>query len=62
MYSNILVPVDDSATAALGVAEAIKVAKNQGATVRVIHIVNELIMTGPLDFRAESAGRKKREL
>ena len=49
MYSNILVPVDDSATAALGVAEAIKVAKNQGATVRVIHIVNELIMMGSFD-------------
>ena len=49
MYSNILVPVDGSATASLGVDEAIKVAKNQGATVRVIHIVNELIMMGSFD-------------
>ncbi|MEO7207776.1 MAG: universal stress protein [Steroidobacteraceae bacterium] len=49
MYSSILVPVDGSATAALGVAEAIKLAKNQDATVRVIHIVNELIVMGSND-------------
>ena len=49
MYSNILVPVDGSATAALGVAEAIKLAKNQDATVRLIHIVNELILMGSYD-------------
>ena len=49
MYSNILVPVDGSATASLGIAEAIKLAKNQDAKVRLIHIVNELIMMGSYD-------------
>ncbi len=49
MYSRILVPVDGSATAALGVAEAVKFAKNQDANVHLIHIVNELIMMGSND-------------
>jgi len=45
MYSNILVPIDGSATANLGLGEAIKLARNQGARLRLIHIVNELILT-----------------
>lgn len=49
MYSNILVPVDGSATAALGVAEAVKLARDQDATLRLIHVVNELIMMTSYD-------------
>ena len=49
MYSNILVPVDGSATAALGVAEAVKLAQDQDATLRLIHVVNELIMMTSYD-------------
>lgn len=47
MYSKILVPVDGSEASNLGLAEAIKLAKNQGAALRLVHIVNELIMTSP---------------
>lgn len=49
MYRKILVPVDGSPTAALGLAEAIKLAKNQGATLRLIHVVNEFIMASPYE-------------
>jgi nucleotide-binding universal stress UspA family protein len=44
MYKKILVPVDGSETANLGLNEAVKVAKNQGSRIRLVHIVNELIM------------------
>lgn len=47
MYSRILVPVDGSATSSSGMTEAIRLAKDQHATIRLIHVVNELIlMTG----------------
>ncbi|MGZ3018950.1 universal stress protein, partial [Pseudomonas aeruginosa] len=46
MYGEILVPIDGSETANLGLNEAIKLAKNQGARMRLVHIVNELIMAG----------------
>jgi nucleotide-binding universal stress UspA family protein len=44
MYTNILVPVDGSETAALGLNEAIKVAKNQNGAIRLVHVVDELIV------------------
>ena len=49
MYSNILVPLDGSPTATLGLAEAIKLAKNQGGSLRLLHVANELIMAYPYD-------------
>jgi nucleotide-binding universal stress UspA family protein len=45
MYSNILVPIDGSDTANLGLGEAIKLAQDQGARLRLFHVVNELILT-----------------
>lgn len=47
MYAKILVPIDGSETSTLGLAEAIKVAKNQNGMLRLIHVVNEFIMTSP---------------
>jgi nucleotide-binding universal stress UspA family protein len=44
MYQKILVPVDGSETSNLGLTEAIKLAKRQGAQVRLVHIVNEFIL------------------
>ena len=41
MYTKILVPVDGSATSTLGLEEAIKIAKNQGSKLRLVHVVNE---------------------
>ena len=49
MFSRILVPVDGSPTATLDFSEAIKLAKDQGGTLRLIHVVNEFIMTSPYE-------------
>jgi nucleotide-binding universal stress UspA family protein len=42
MYAKILVPVDGSPTATLGLREALKLAKAHGAQIRLIHVVDEL--------------------
>ncbi len=47
MYQKILVPIDGSETATLGLSEAIRLAKNQGARIKLVHIVNELIVVLP---------------
>ena len=44
MYRKILVPVDGSETAMRGLDEAIKLAKDQTAKIRLIHVVNELMV------------------
>lgn len=44
MYQRILVPIDGSSTAARGLVEATRLAKDQGARLRIIHVVNELTM------------------
>jgi nucleotide-binding universal stress UspA family protein len=44
MYKRILVPVDGSACSAHGLAEAIRLAKNQGGSIRLMHVVNEFIL------------------
>ncbi len=42
MYQRILVPVDGSPTAERGLTEAMALAKLTGATLRLIHVVDEL--------------------
>ena len=49
MYKRILVPIDGSGPSALGLAEAIVLAKNQGAALRLVHVVNELIIPGRIE-------------
>jgi nucleotide-binding universal stress UspA family protein len=44
MYKRILVPVDGSETAMFGLHEAIRLAKNQRATLRLFHVVNDFLM------------------
>lgn len=44
MYKRILVPTDGSDTAICGLREAIKLAKDMSAQIRIIHIVDELVM------------------
>jgi nucleotide-binding universal stress UspA family protein len=44
MYTKILVPIDGSATSLLGLGEAIKLAKSSGATLRIVHVVNEYVI------------------
>jgi len=41
MYRNILVPIDGSETAGLGLHEAIQLARTLGAQIRVLHVVNQ---------------------
>jgi nucleotide-binding universal stress UspA family protein len=44
MYGKILVPIDGSQTSALGLNEAVKIAKSQGSRIRLVHIVNEFVL------------------
>ena len=41
MYQNILVPIDGSETAGLGLREAIQLARTLNARLRVLHVVNK---------------------
>lgn len=41
MYQNILVPLDGSETAALGLHEAIELARTLDARIRLLHVVNK---------------------
>ena len=44
MYQRILVPVDGSPTSLTGLREAIRLAKNQHAALRLVHVVDEFVM------------------
>lgn len=44
MYQKILVPIDGSDTAKLGLDEAVRLAKDQNASLRLIHVVNEAMI------------------
>jgi nucleotide-binding universal stress UspA family protein len=46
MYRRILVPIDGSRTAARGLKEAIRLAKDQGAKVRFVHVVDKMAIIG----------------
>lgn len=46
MYQNILVPVDGSDTAKHGLAEAVKIAKHHGSRLRLLHVMNEVVLSG----------------
>jgi len=52
MYKKILVPTDGSDTATAGLREAIKLAKEQGAQIRIIHVVDELVAVSPYIYGA----------
>ena len=70
MYQRILVPVDGSHTSTLGLQEAIRIAINQRARLRIIHVVDELVVaqnfdgftnTGDLIDALRDAGKKALE-
>jgi nucleotide-binding universal stress UspA family protein len=44
MYSRILVPIDGSGASLKGLGEAIKLAKDSGARLKLVHIVDELVI------------------
>ena len=47
-YKRILVPLDGSATATAGLREALRMAKGQGATLQLLHVVDQhsVVMMG----------------
>jgi nucleotide-binding universal stress UspA family protein len=47
MYKQILVPVDGSATSRRGLEEAMRIAKDSGGTLRLVHVVDELVLVDP---------------
>ena len=49
MFRRILVPIDGSRASNLGLAEAIKLAKDSDATLCLLHVVDELVVTQHLD-------------
>ena len=70
MYQRILVPVDGSHTSTLGLHEAIRLAIDQRASLRSIHVVDELLIAqnfegyinaGELIDSLEASGRKALE-
>ncbi len=52
MYRRIFVPIDGSPTSNLGLNEAIKLAKDQGAKVRLFHLVDEYFVVSSPDEAA----------
>lgn len=50
MYRRILVPVDGSTTAARGLREAIRLAKDQRARIRLVHVVDETMILGTAEL------------
>lgn len=50
MYQHILVPVDGSATSDRALQEALKLARQQDAQVRLIHIVEDVLLPDPESF------------
>ena len=44
MYKKILVPVDGSKPSSIGLEEAIRLARDQDAEIRLLHVVNEFIL------------------
>ncbi len=56
MYQRILVPVDGSATSGRGLEEAIRMARQSGGQLRLIHVIDELSMSLSMDAYSGFAG------
>ena len=52
MYKRILVPIDGSATCERGIDEAIGVARLAGATIRLLHVLDELVFVSGFETGA----------
>lgn len=49
LYKRILVPVDGSDTSNTALQEALRIAKDQQAALRLIHVVDEVIIDGDIE-------------
>ena len=47
MYKRILAPIDGSPASTLGLDEAIRLAKDQQAQLRILHVLNEWLVVSP---------------
>jgi len=56
MYKKILVPVDGSPTSNAGLTEALRLAKESGAALRIFHLVDELVAISSMDGAGAYAG------
>lgn len=56
LYQRILVPVDGSETSGLGQAQAIRLAKLTGGTLRFFHVIDDLSLALALDAYAGQPG------
>ena len=56
IYQRILVPIDGSDTAGLGLAEAIRLAKLSGGRLRVFHVIDDLSFALAMDAYAGHPG------
>lgn len=61
MYKKILVPIDGSPASNLGLEEAIKLADDQKAALRILHVLNEWLMISP-DSAGFNPGDVQQEL
>ena len=57
MFRRIMVPVDGSRTSDLGLAAAIRMARNQKAALCVLHVVDEQVVTQNIDVGAAEVER-----
>jgi len=62
MYRRILVPVDGSDTAERGLDEALKLARDQQATVLLLHVVEEFVLVQSMDIGRVALDRLLDEL
>lgn len=58
MFQRILVPIDGSPTSAAGLRQAISLAENQGATLYLLHVVDEFLVTRGFDGTTFVTGRE----
>ena len=57
MYKRILVPVDGSPTSIRGLDEAVRLAKLTGASIRLVHVLDQLVfMTGMETYTLDVIG------
>jgi nucleotide-binding universal stress UspA family protein len=56
VYKKILVPVDGSHTSTRGLQEAVRIAKDQRAKVRLMHVVDELSVIQGIDGMGAGGG------
>lgn len=54
MYRRILVPIDGSKTSALGLREAIRLAKARPGKIRLVHVLNERGIIGAMESGADT--------